>query len=988
MLKLLGILFIIFKFSSSFAQNYNFQYLNNKNGLPQSQAYAICFDSNAVAWIGTQGGGVAIYDGEVFKYLTQEEGLISNRIYHISLIDNHMFIGCKGGVSVFDLNYNFIRNYEFDDPSLLAQSIISFKNTIWIGSNNGLFTMVGEQLKKQVLFNDMLIHSFFIEDHAKLWVCTNKGVINVQNPTNKINKARGLGSENVLKVIPFENDWLIATYEHGLWLYSDKNGIQKLNSFKGKIILLDLLKTDNELWIASLNQGVLILDLRTQKITQFTNANGLSNNHVHCLSEDNWGNKWIGTSGGGVSKFNKSPFFMYNKTNGVNNNYVYSVLNDSQHNLWVGTQGLGVMRINDTSTVLFDEELGFESVKTKVIFEDSKSNIWFGTEGKGVALVQANVRPDTVIKLQGNALVENLWVKSFTENKRGRTLYLGTSQGIFYLRNNAVNFTLKPLRIDSIPNRINCVRWNDFDAHLAYASASGIGIILKNNKVLKIEENQIFRNVVVKDSMYWFGSAEQGILEIILRNEKVVSKRWINKKTGLSSNNIYQLTLDIPFLWIGTEKGLNQMNIETKLIKEFGYDEGFEGIETNVNANCKDLEGNLWFGTTDGLFLYRSGQSFNQRQNKPPKFYFSAIDVFFKPIESTIYNEKYVLNQKLEFEHADNHLTFRIKALHYAFQNKIQYKWMLLGEDKEWSPPTKNNTITYSSLAPGNYTIYAKASIDDHWEKIPPIQFNFTVLAPFWQKTWFKIAYITGIIILLIGIVLLIVNRQKKKNQIKIEKVELEKSVLELEQKALRLQMNPHFIFNVLNSIHNLIILNDSSKARYALSKFSKLMRQVLENSREKLISIEEELATIQEYIQLEKLTNANDFEFSIIVGDEIDINEPILPPMMLQPFVENAIIHGFKNLPRLGRIEIKFNLESEHILVCSISDNGMGRKAAKNNKSQKENYHKSTALEVTQERLDNLNGNFKMKNFEIVDLYDSENNPIGTQVVLRLKID
>ncbi|MFD1552234.1 hypothetical protein DNU06_11630 [Putridiphycobacter roseus] len=988
MYKLLGILFIFFKLSFSFAQNYNFQYLNNKNGLPQSQAYAVCFDTNSIAWIGTQGGGVAIYDGESFNYLTQEEGLISNRVYHISLINNHMYIGCKGGVSVFDMNFQHLYNYEFEEVGILAQAICSFHNSIWIGSNKGVYMLKNEQLKKQVIFQDLLIYSFFIENNSKLWVCSDAGVINVQNPTNRINKARGLGSENVLKTLPYKNGWLIATYDQGLWVYDTGNGIHKLKGFKEKIILLDVLKTGNELWIATLNKGVFVFDLTTQMSTQFTNENGLSNNHVHCLAEDDWGNKWIGTSGGGVSIYNNSPFVMYNKSNGLNNNYVYSVWHDSRRNLWVGTQGLGVMRMNDTATVLFDEELGFTSVKTKVIFEDTKANIWFGTEGKGIAVIPANVGKDTVITLRGNGLLENLWVKSFTENKRKSTLYVGSSQGIFYLKNNRQNHTLRKLNVDSIPNRINGVQWNDFDGQLAYASATGAGIVLKDKKILGFYPNKTFRNVLVKDSVYWFGSAENGILEVVIKNKKVVSERWINKSIGLASNNIYQLTLDYPFLWIGTEKGLNQMNIETKLIRQFGYEEGFEGIETNVNASCKDAEGNLWFGTTDGLFLYRSGQLINQGQNRPPKFNFDDISVFFKPIEQTVYQEKYEQKQPISFAYDDNHLTFKIKALHYAFQNKIQYKWMLKGEDKNWSPASKNNSITYSNLVPGEYTMLAKAAIDEHWENIPPVAFKFTILAPFWQKTGFKVAYISGIVFLLGGLIFLIVNRQKKKNKVQLEKVELEKSVLELEQKALRLQMNPHFIFNVLNSIHNLIILNDSTKARYALSKFSKLMRQVLENSREKFISIDEELTTIQQYVQLEKLTNANDFELVVNVADEIDLNEPILPPMMLQPFVENAIIHGLKNSPRPGSIQIDFKLESNHILMCSIRDNGMGRAASKQSNAQKSNYHKSTALEVTQERLDNLNGDFEKKNFEIIDLKNQTGEPIGTQVILRIKLD
>ena len=245
-----------------------------------------------------------------------------------------------------------------------------------------------------------------------------------------------------------------------------------------------------------------------------------------------------------------------------------------------------------------------------------------------------------------------------------------------------------------------------------------------------------------------------------------------------------------------------------------------------------------------------------------------------------------------------------------------------------------------------------------------------------------------SVIIVDVGIIFLIVIiRIKRKNKRLRQKFEMEKNLIELEQKALRLQMNPHFIFNVLNSIHNLIILNDPDKARYALSKFSKLMRRVLENSREKLISIDNEIETLENYVQLEKLTSNHDVIISFDVDEKIDSSEEILPPLMIQPFVENAIIHGLKQLDKTGEIKVSFKLLEEHILECSIQDNGRGRENAAMINAQKENYHKSTALKVTQERLANLNQKTTFVPFEIIDLKDEKDEPCGTKVVIRLLI-
>jgi LytS/YehU family sensor histidine kinase len=316
----------------------------------------------------------------------------------------------------------------------------------------------------------------------------------------------------------------------------------------------------------------------------------------------------------------------------------------------------------------------------------------------------------------------------------------------------------------------------------------------------------------------------------------------------------------------------------------------------------------------------------------------------------------------------------------------LRYRWKLSEIDPDWTPATTVNIATYPNLLPGKYTFQVQASVDGNWNN-QSIQLEFTIDQPFWQKFWFIFFEIVILVFILFLIIFFIIKRQKRRAKIQNEKLRLEKNLLELEQKALRLQMNPHFIFNVLNSIHNLIILNDSDKARYALSKFSKLMRQVLENSREKFISITTEVETLQNYIQLEKLTSNSNIDLLFDFDEDIDTEEEILPPLMIQPFVENALIHGFKGMDKKGEIKVSFKWFHQDILECTISDNGIGRKKASETNAQKTDYHKSTALNVAQERLANLNQNKTFVPFEIIDLVDEFNQPSGTKVVIRIQV-
>jgi len=987
-LRCLCLIILLTTFYAS-GQVYNFQYLNNKNGLPQSQAYAICFDYQNMAWIGTQGGGIAIYDGQNINYLTKQDSLVSNRVYCFETIGNEIYIGCKGGVSVAGSNKQIVRSYKFDTSSVIVNDIMIFQNKIWIGTDQGLYYLAKDKIEPDVRFKSAQILSFFIDVESQLWLCTNNGIIQHQNPINKINRARGLKVDYVTKVMLYDSGWLIATYGNGLRFYDKQSGISLPKVFESlkTTIVLDILKTDQEIWIATMNNGIYVFNRNTQTLNNLTVANGLSNNNVKHVQQDAWGNKWIGTSGGGVSVFNNSAFLEYNKSNGLNSNYIYAVLKDIDQNLWVATQGLGVIRISDSSTVLFDEEYGFESVKTKAVFQDSKQNIWFGTEGSGVGVIINSLNKDTVFQFSNTNGLHNNWVKSFSEDTRKNRVYLGTANGIYTAEiaddlNGVVNF--KRLKSDELKGRFNDLKWNNKQRKLYFASEHGIGY-LKNNELHYLESNTHFRNIVDFDSVLWCGSLERGVLKLKL-TESGYEKTWYDQTKGLASPNIYQLTPDYPLLWIGTEKGLTKLNTKNEKVVHYGYEEGFEGVETNINASSRDNLGNLWFGTTDGLFLFNKGNTQDTLQNSPPYFFLEDVQIFYQSISETDYSQDFLKGNKIILPHSSNHIGFKIKALHFTYQNKIKFRWKLIGEDDIWGPPLDNNIATYSNLKPGEYTFLVKASIDDDWTATP-VAFNFVIEAPYWDKTWFKAFYISIISLFFIIIVLLLIRRVRRKNKAIIDKIEIEKSILELEQKALRLQMNPHFIFNVLNSIHNLIILNDSGKARYALAKFSKLMRQVLENSREKLISIDDELETIQNYVQLEKLTTNTQFELIIEVDDSIDTNEPILPPLMIQPFIENAIIHGFKNISHDGIIKLTFSLKGEHILVCEIEDNGSGREYARSHTAQQENYHKSTALQVTQERLASLNSDNIDSGFDIVDLMDKDGQPMGTLIRIRIKI-
>lgn len=246
------------------------------------------------------------------------------------------------------------------------------------------------------------------------------------------------------------------------------------------------------------------------------------------------------------------------------------------------------------------------------------------------------------------------------------------------------------------------------------------------------------------------------------------------------------------------------------------------------------------------------------------------------------------------------------------------------------------------------------------------------------RATQVKLYISLCILIVILFVAVFLQMRSKRKT----EKLQMENSMMELEQKALRLQMNPHFIFNALNSIQGFISENNASAARKYLSKFARLMRLIMENSARKTVSLQDEIDVLSNYLDLTALRFPDKFRFSISVEEGIDTSACEIPPMLLQPFVENAVLHGLAAKESDGQIRISFRKKQE-MIVCTIEDNGQGRQKAM---ERKQHSHKSTGMLVTEERLRAFGEQNEVKTtLEIIDLFDTFENACGTRVILGI---
>jgi hypothetical protein len=335
------------------------------------------------------------------------------------------------------------------------------------------------------------------------------------------------------------------------------------------------------------------------------------------------------------------------------------------------------------------------------------------------------------------------------------------------------------------------------------------------------------------------------------------------------------------------------------------------------------------------------------------------------------------VNDTIQLLHNQNHLKFVFGNLTQNKSEKLQFRYVLEGLEKNWTY-TDNNYAQFHFLPPGNYTLKAQSINKEGNLSENMLTLFIKIDKPLWQKTWFLTTLSLILIFFIITSFYLYTIWIKRKAA---KKSEADKRLAELEMNALRSQMNPHFIFNTLSSIQNFILNKDEKEANKYLSKFAKLMRSIVQNSDKSFINLQEEIHTLELYLHLEQLRFPNKFDYRFEISEKVSLSDDIIPPMILQPFIENSIRHGIAHLKdRKGLILIQID-RYDYFLKCIVFDNGIGRKQSSLINQQKHSTHQSKGMHITKERLQLLNQLYKeIVSLEIIDLYEAH-QAVGTEI-------
>ncbi|WP_167029294.1 sensor histidine kinase [Chryseobacterium sp. Tr-659] len=442
----------------------------------------------------------------------------------------------------------------------------------------------------------------------------------------------------------------------------------------------------------------------------------------------------------------------------------------------------------------------------------------------------------------------------------------------------------------------------------------------------------------------------------------------LNTKTGLISNICEKAYVDEKErLWVNTDKGLSRITFDNRLHYSIYNFSAADGVPSHMINSITFGEGKAFLATSNGIIVINQD---HVSKSQPYKVYF--LKASFK--DSIVYYPK-----KINLKYNQNNAQISYTAISYLDEKDIKYKYLLSGAEND-TVTTEESTLNLGALKPGNYQLSVWASGKNNiWNKTPAV-LAIAVKPPFWEEFWFVGGILLLLLILIIVIYIRRINIIRRKEA---EKTERKKMIAELEMQALRAQINPHFIFNVLNAIQNYYGKEDELNANYYMAAFSDLIRKTLIHSKEHWNTIDKEMAMLKTYIELEQMRFKNHFTYTISV--EAGLEQLKIPTMLLQIYTENSISHGLRHLKTGGTLQISCS-RSEDSIICIVEDNGVGFEKAREFDSRPDDY-KSMGLKITAGRISAINELYGTSiSTEITDKKSINPDMQGTIVKITIK--
>lgn len=950
------------------AQGLMIRNYNVKDGLANATVYTAVQDKDGFIWFATP-TGVSKFDGKRFRNYAKKDGLTDNDVFNLAA-------DAKGRIWFFTLNgkpsfYGSSRIHNEDnDSTLLFNSRSHYMQyafegktgNIWfLNTNKRIVQFDGQKTTYDKLGSSATDLFFFLRNDSIFTPLQSSFRLSSLKDSNNPN-------QKIFPVCPYPlddpafrkriNRHPVIMLRNSLYTYSFADVACFFNGNDWDIsedISTVCVENDN-LWIGTQRALYYVKGFfkGEKKIIKL-----LDNHYVTSVLSDRDGNIWITTFGDGVYNIpRKNFYFSYlDNTNGLYSHSIFSIYKDKRSGMLLVGQNAGILNTINRNGVIrqftLDTTSGRNSLLTILPYKEP--NVLVGTDN---GLYMFNTETQRSGLLRAVRLLKDVDV-----SPSGK-IRIATKNQVVVLDDYTIN------DLDMLVTSIASIN----DTAYFVGTNSGLFYCTDGSRHLHYTSNDARLKQGIKDLKWingylWIGTSDQGLF--VMHGNKVI--KHIGTADNLASDICQQLYYDgINRLYVATNKGVSVIDVNTRSITRNITSN--DGLMSDDIRGVYSLNGVLYIATSNGLCYFNAEHM--PVDTVPPVIYLSHIrygDSTYLPGKSFTHLYKRKASFEAEFG-----------AIVYDLPDMVEYQYNFSGDSTSGWVTTMSNIIPFPDLQPGTYRLMVRAKkYKSGWSQ--PLDINVSILPQWYQQWWARgILLLLGILLILV-VLRFIVRRIKQAEK---RKTEYNRRIAELEAKALTNQMNPHFIFNSLNSVQHLILEKEEKQALNFLADFATLMRQMLNNSRKSYISLEEEIAFLTRYLELEKIRFAHSFTYHFILEDALKDYTIYIPPMIIQPIVENAIKHGLAPKNSSGYMEIRLEMVDD-LLYCSVDDDGIGWDKSNSIKSGRLVKHESTALSVIRERLQIIKSfNGSVGKLEIIDKFKSGfGNKEGTLVEILIPI-
>lgn len=953
--------------AACFAQTPPFRHYTVNDGLASSMVYYAMQDSKGFIWFCTE-SGVNRFDGRTFEVFTVKDGLANNENFRC-MEDSKgriWFASYNGKLSYFKED-TFIN--EKTDKSLgylqegrqhIVEMIEDRSGNIWFSRfmdktnykyDGWQVHKIEERLKKAnpsntLLFNDKGTVNYFKFSAGSLY--RENLDKNIARPVRTaVGKYEDIGNACSQRI---SDDLFYFITTEGLRRYSGDSCSLDLSyrdiGLKPPMVCFKLIHTD--LWIGGFDGLFMIPDFRTKgftgKISKYLDGFTISS-----IISDNEGGIWITTLSDGVYYIPVAGRYTMN----IPGESVTCVKqNPAGTMLAIGTYH-GKLSILPVEATVGKTEWNISMPpRIKGLKWLSDHEILIGTD-LAPYVFDLNKNKKTYLAREYNGKVG---FRDMDEGSAG--IWMAGSEEIFLL---------------SKENRIPTMLFRQSDRLSSVAEDGNKGcwfttvrdlyrLDLQSKKVSRLFGQEMFHSNL-KDLRHvngylWVATDGNGLF--IFKDNRLV-KRIHSGNSSITSDVCQKIEYDgRKSVWVATNRGISVFDISTmKLLMSC------TSHDILINNGITDLDlynRKAYVATSVGISIIDMDKLIARAP--APKLYIRQLVAGGKTYDG---------KSTPEFVHYSGVIRLAYTAVTFQSNPLLLYRYKMEPGDGQWHE-TKSDQQEFYNLNPGTYTVLLCAKkYNSDWS--PPLSFSFIILPKWYQSGWF----ILVCILLLLSGSFLLAYRLIKANK---RKYEIKRKMAESELRIIRLHMNPHFIFNTLNSLQLFIFRNRFAEANNYISKFSQLIRWIMSYSDKQEISLQEDLDFLETYIELEQLRFEKTFEFMLQVDKTLNPEEIRIPPLIMQPFVENAIKYGLSGRTEKGRLLLKLT-RTEGFILVTIEDNGVGRDQVKKEQMQSYKKTESTGITYTEERLKLLIKNTRLTPLKITDLFDPSGKATGTRIEL-----